>query len=89
MTELWPQFTHERSLETGLHSTSHAEADDLAFLDYGNIMQGQIADMDDSRSFVSLDVSTSSNSSEEGAQESRWNFKQLDLEVKALKETYV
>lgn len=26
---------------------------------YGNIMQGQIADMEDSRSFVSVDVSIS------------------------------
>ena len=78
-----------RSLEIEFHNIYHAEADDWAYLNYGNITQGQIADMDDSRFFVSLDVFTSSNSLEKGVQESRWNFKQLDLEIKTFKKTYI
>ena len=87
MTELWPTYTQEGSLGTGFHSTSHAEVEELAFLDYGTITQEQITDMNDSALFATMDVSTSSDLSEEEIQESCSDFKQLDTEVKALKET--
>lgn len=89
MTDLRPAFSHEGSLANGFHLTSHAEVEDLAFLNYGTITQEQI-DMDNSESFVDVDDSTSSDSSEdETGQESCSDSKQLALDVKVLKEACV
>ena len=89
MTELWPKYTQEEPLSTGIDYASHADTEDLAFLNYDVIPQEQIADMNNVDSFVSGDVSTPSDSSEEETQKCRLIVSQLDLEVKALKKTYV
>ena len=90
MTELWSNFTHEGSLESGFQSSPHAEAEDLAFLGYGTVTQEQCADMDEFGSFGSVDAPTPSDLSEEGTDhELRSDLKHLALEVKILKETYV
>lgn len=86
--EVWPKYAQEELLNTGFDYTTHADAEDLAFLNYDAIPQEQIADMNDADSFVSVDVSTPSESSEEETQEWRLVVNQLDLEVKASKETY-
>jgi hypothetical protein len=80
MTELWSIFAHEEFLEIEFHILSHAKAKKLAFLNYDIITQEQIVDIDDFGSFISVNVSASSDSSEEKtSEESRSNFNQLAL----------
>ena len=89
MADLWPKYTHEELAALGFGHTSHADAQDLAFLNYGAISSEQIADMNDAESFVSMDVSILSDSTEEETQEWRCAIEKLDSEMKTLKETYV
>ena len=76
-------------MTAGFDYTSQADAQNSAFLNYDAISPEQIGDMNDAESFASLDFSTLSDSSEEETQKWRSVVESLQVEVKALKETYV
>ena len=71
MAESWPKYIQEELLNSEFDYTTHADAEDLAFLNYGTIPQEQIADINDHESVASADISTPSGSSEEETQEWR------------------
>ena len=65
MTDTWPNFTHEAALKAGFLIPCDAEAEELHFLSYEAITQEQVTNVDDSQSFIDVNTSISSDSSEE------------------------
>ena len=89
MAESWPKYLQEEPLNSEFDYATHPDTEELAFLNYATIPQEQIVDINDDESCASANVSTPSDSSEEETQQWRSIVKQLDLEMKVLKETYV
>ena len=90
MTNMWRSFAGDGILEIEFPITSSTETEDLAFLSCENIKQEHAAGLNDSESFVDVEGSTSSDSSEEGSnQVMRSEIKQLVKEVRVLRMTFI